>query len=104
MSEPIADESQDADEVDRAQRQGREEAEAFEAALRRAEDRQRGERLEELAAQDGGDTGADAESAPTEIARLRSQVEDLASFRNAVLASKPWQAAELVRRLLGRSW
>jgi hypothetical protein len=38
------------------------------------------------------------------VARLRSQVEALASFQAAVLRSKPWRVIQSVRRLFGRAW
>ncbi len=87
-------------------RLGRAEAEAFDARLREVEDRQRHERSERLAAGDdeGSSTGPGWESAPTEVARLRSQVEALSSFRAAVLGSKPWRVIQSVRRLFGRGW
>lgn len=87
-------------------RLGRAEAEAFDARLREVEDRERRERSERLAAGDDEVSwaGTGWESAPTEVARLRSQVEALAAFRVAVLSSKPWRIIQSVRRLFGRAW
>jgi hypothetical protein len=87
-------------------RLGRAEAEAFDAKLREVEDRQRRERSERLAAGDdeGSWSGPGWDAAPTEVARLRSQVEALASFQAAVLRSKPWRVIQSVRRLFGRAW
>jgi hypothetical protein len=87
-------------------RAGRSQAEAFDARLRELEDRQRHERAERLAAGDeaGPWAGPGWESAPTELARLRSQVEALAAFRAAVLRSRPWRVIQSMRRLVGRAW
>lgn len=88
-----------------ARRQGRRQAEAYEAALRREEDRERSERLARLAAGDEDPRATrGGESAPTEIARLRSQVESLAEFRSAVLRSQAWKLIQALRRLFGRDW
>lgn len=89
-----------------ARREGRKQAEAFEAALRRAEDAERAERRGRLAS--GADQApwlaADGESAPSEVARLQRQVEALAHFRVAVLGSRAWRLIEAVRRIFGRAW
>jgi len=88
-----------------ARRQGRRDAEAFEAALRREEDRERGERLSRLAGEEEDLWAAQGyDSAPTEVARLRRQVEALAEFRAAVLRSGGWKLLQALRRLFGRDW
>lgn len=93
------------DPVAEARREGRRQAEAFEAALRREEDRERSARLARLASGED-DLGApgDSDWAPTEVARLRRQVEALAEFRAAVLRSKAWKLIQSLRRLVGRDW
>jgi hypothetical protein len=88
-----------------ARREGKKQAEAFEAALRREEDRERSERLTRLASgYEDLQTAQVWEPAPTEIARLRRQVESLAEFRSAVLGSKVWKLVQALRRLFGRDW
>jgi hypothetical protein len=87
-------------------RLGRAQAEAFDARLRELEDQERHQRAERLAAgaDDGSEAGPGWEAAPTEVARLHSQVEALAAFRAAVLRSRPWRVIQSVRRLFGRAW
>ena len=87
-----------------AQAAGRAEGEAFVASLRRVEEQERVDRLTRLAASETDWTGAEGEPAPTEVARLKAQVEALAAFRTAVLDSKPWRLIQSVRRLVGRDW
>ncbi len=88
-----------------ARREGRARAEAFERALREREDSERIDRLTRVAAGVEDDAWPpDADVAPTELARLKSQVTQLAEFRSAVLASKMWRITQAVRRFFGRAW
>ena len=84
---------------------GRAQAEAFDAELRRIEERELIERLTCLAAGEGGWTDGGAEATtPTEVARLQDRVEELTAFRQAVLDSRPWRLIQAVRRVFGRDW
>lgn len=81
-------------------------AEAFDAALRRAEDSERVDRMTRLAGttETGLWPAENGDAAPTEVARLQSQVEALAAFRAAVLDSQAWKTIQALRRLFGRAW
>ena len=92
--------------IEQAQHSGRREAEAFETGLREVEDEQRAKRLSRLTAahEDDAPDGRSFGSASTEIARLRRQVEILASYRAAVLGSRAWRVIQALRRPFGRAW
>ncbi len=84
------------------EQQGQLEAERYDAALREDEQSRLRERLAVLAEDDDGEP-VDA-AALAELVRLRLQVEDLASFKHAVLRSRGWQVLQLLRGLVGRAW
>lgn len=89
-----------------AEEAGRNEAAAFDARLRELESREREARLIALAAEHPHAAGAAVTPAlPGDLSTLEDlerQVQFLAEFRRAVLASKGWRAIETARRLLGR--
>jgi hypothetical protein len=82
---------------------GAAQAREFVAALRGKEDRAIERRLEVLTAAPGGEFEEEG-ATPTEVARLRKQVQELAAFRAAVLGSRPWFWIQAARRLCGRAW
>jgi hypothetical protein len=93
--------------VEDARRCGRQDAEAFALGLQENELRERQERVTRLA------WGADVDPAlaPAEprdssaiVLHLQHDVEQLASFYNAVLKSRAWILVQRIRRVFGREW
>jgi hypothetical protein len=84
------------------EQEGREEAEAFDRRLREIEASERDQILSGAASQD--------KSRPTEyqpamdIGRMKTRMEELVAFRNAVQESLVWRAAHALRRMFGRAW
>jgi hypothetical protein len=39
-----------------------------------------------------------------DIGRMKTRMEELVAFRNAVQESLVWRAAQALRRMLGRAW
>jgi hypothetical protein len=86
---------------------GRHDGEAFALALRQRELRERQERLTLLAWGSDGEaafSAAEPISSEAEVLRLQHDMEQLASFHQAVLRSRPWRVIQLLRHLLGRAW
>lgn len=81
---------------------GRAEAEAFDRRLREVEGSERDQILAGGGSQEKG-RSSDYQPA-VDVARLRTRMEELVAFRNAVQESLVWRAAQAVRRLLGRAW
>lgn len=85
-----------------AEAAGREEAKAFDRRLREAE---AAEREELLTGARGEGEGRAPDYQPTvDVARLRTRMEELVAFRNAVQESLVWRTAQTVRRFFGRAW
>lgn len=81
---------------------GRAEAEAFDRRLREIE---ASEREALLAGAGSGEKGRSTDYQPAvDVARLKTRMEELVAFRNAVQESLVWRAAQAVRRMLGRAW
>lgn len=94
------------DELALARQAGRLEAEAFDRALRDAEQREREERLGRLAWEAAGETLGDglAAGAPEAVWRLQQDVARLAAFHQAVQRSRAWRLVQWARRPFGRAW
>ena len=104
---PTAEPEGAEDELARARRLGRLEAEALDRRCRDREQREREARLAAVAL--GGGSGvamlADRGGAsPAELARLRSQVESLGAFHASLLRSRSWRLLQALRRPFGRAW
>ena len=81
---------------------GRAEATAFDARLRECEAK---ELLERLQGAGSAEKGRSSEYQPAlDVGRLKTRMEELVAFRNAVQESLVWRAAQVMRRLLGRAW
>jgi len=81
---------------------GRAEAEAFDRRLREIE---ASEREAVLAGAGSGEKSRAADYQPAvDVARLRTRMEELVAFRNAVQESLVWRVAQTLRRMLGRAW
>jgi hypothetical protein len=82
---------------------GRAAAEAFDRRLREVEASERHERL--AGAGTGSKERPTTEYQPAlDVARLKTRMEELVAFRNAVQESLVWRAAQGLRRLFGRAW
>jgi hypothetical protein len=81
---------------------GRAEAEDFERQLREIE---ASDREAILAGARSGEKSRSTDYQPAvDVARLRTRMEELVAFRNAVQESLVWRAAQALRRLIGRAW
>ncbi len=84
------------------EQEGRAEAEIFDRRLREIEASERDQVLSGAGPQD--------KSRPTEyqpamdIGRMKTRMEELVAFRNAVQESLVWRAAQALRRMFGRAW
>ncbi|HXO19898.1 MAG TPA: hypothetical protein VOA87_08250 [Thermoanaerobaculia bacterium] len=87
-------------------RLGRLEGEAFDAALRDREQRERDDRLSRLARapDDAGAASAKATASAAEVWRLERDVARLAAFHLAVDRSRAWRVIQWLRRPFGREW
>ena len=85
---------------------GRAEAAALEARLRASElaDRERLRAERSGSGEVGKRKGRSLAAHDATWRRLRREEAELLAYRDAILASRPWRAAELVRGLVGRSW
>jgi len=82
--------------------QGLSEAETFDRRLREIESRERDARFRDA---DQHEQGRSTAYQPAlDVGRLKTRMEELVAFRNAVQESLVWRAAQVVRRLLGRAW
>jgi hypothetical protein len=90
------------DELALARQAGRLEAEAFDGALRQAEQREREELLGHLAW--GADVAGPPPAAAESVWRLQQDVARLSAFHQAVLGSRAWRVVQWARRPLGRAW
>ncbi|HUP22824.1 MAG TPA: hypothetical protein VNB06_07775 [Thermoanaerobaculia bacterium] len=86
------------------QRRYQAEVEDLLAALRSEEDRAIQQRLALLTAGPTEGIADNETDVPTEVARLRRRLEELAEFRAAVLRSRAWRTIQSVRRIFGRAW
>ncbi len=89
------------DELDRARQAGRREAEAFDGALRQAEQAAHEEQLRRLAREPSYGSLA---AAFGPVWRLQQDVARLAAFHQAVLGSRAWRLIQWARRPFGRAW
>ena len=82
--------------------EGRSEGEDFDRRLREIEAAERDLLLSGAGSEEEG-RSADYQPA-VDVARLRTRMEELVAFRNAVQESLVWRAAQTVRRFFGRAW
>ena len=81
---------------------GRAEAEAFDRRLREIEASERDLLLTGTGSDEKG-RSRDYQPA-VDVARMKTRMEELVAFRNAVQESLVWRAAQAARRLFGRAW
>lgn len=80
------------------------EGERFDRKLRERERSEREERLVRIAMEADAREAVGAVVGSADSARLRRQVDELASFHTAVLRSRGWRLLQLLRRPFGRDW
>lgn len=91
-------------EIARARREGRRQAEEFDAALSAVERREREELLTRIAWRAGDLLEPAGGASSSQLARLERQLEYFSSFHHAVLHSRGWRLLQTLRRLVGRAW
>ncbi|HEY6553919.1 MAG TPA: hypothetical protein VI669_11225 [Vicinamibacteria bacterium] len=84
------------------EQEGRAEAEAFERRLREIEANERDQILTGAGSQHKG--RATEYQPAMDIGRMKTRMEELVAFRNAVQESLVWRAAQALRRMFGRAW